>query len=74
QILAEMGLNMEGEFRITTDGNVVEHNATEVRPFGAAKVYIWKIENPLSAMPHLVMLRDDDPNRPLAPRASESTE
>ncbi|MDO8606229.1 MAG: hypothetical protein Q7R40_06820 [Phaeospirillum sp.] len=74
QILAEMGLNMEGEFRITTDGNVLEHNATEVRPFGAAKVYIWKIENPLSAMPHLVMLRDNDPNRPLAPRVSESVE
>lgn len=71
QIMAEMGLTMEGEFRITTDANVLEHNATEVRPFGAYKVYIWKIENPLSPMPHLVMLRDDDPARPLGPRASE---
>lgn len=71
QILAELGLNMEGEFRITTDGNVVEHNATQVKPFGTAKVYIWKIENPLSPMPQLVMIRDVDPNRPLAPRASE---
>ena len=67
QILSEMGLTMEGEFRITTDANVVENNATEIRPFGAFKVYIWKIENPLSPMPHLVMIRDDDPNRPLSP-------
>jgi len=72
QILAEMGLNMEGEFRITTDANVVEHNATEVRPFGTARVYIWKIENALSPTPHLVMIRDNDPNRPLPPRASEA--
>lgn len=72
QILAEMGLNMEGEFRITTDANVVEHNATSVKPFGNARVYIWKIENALSAMPHLVMIRDNDPNRPLAPRPSEA--
>jgi hypothetical protein len=72
QIMAEMGLTMEGEFRITTDGNVVEHNATEIRPFGTSRVYIWKIENPLSPMPHLVMLRDNDPGRPLNPRASES--
>lgn len=71
QILAELGLNMEGEFRITTDGNVVEHNATQVKPFGTSKVYIWKIENPLAPMPHLVMIRDVDPQRPLAPRASE---
>ena len=71
QILAEMGLNMEGEFRITTDANVVEHNATSVKPFGNARVYIWTIENALSAMPHLVMIRDNDPNRPLAPRPSE---
>jgi hypothetical protein len=72
QILAEMGLNMEGEFRITTDANVVEHNASSVKPFGNARVYIWKIENALSAMPHLVMIRDNDPNRPLAPRPSEA--
>ncbi|CAA7617489.1 conserved hypothetical protein [Candidatus Terasakiella magnetica] len=71
QMMAEMGLNMEGEFRITTDGNVVENNATEVRQFGTSKVYVWKIENALSPMPHLVMLRDPDPQRPLGPRPSE---
>jgi hypothetical protein len=71
QILAELGLTMEGEFRITTDANVVENNATEVRQFGTSRVYIWKIDNPLSAMPHLVMIRDPDPSRPLPVRPSE---
>lgn len=71
QILAELGLTMEGEFRITTDANVVENNATEVRQFGTSRVYIWKIDNPLSAMPHLVMIRDPDPSRPLPQRPSE---
>jgi hypothetical protein len=72
QILAELGLGMEGEFRITTDANVVKHNATTVKPFGTSKVYIWKIENALSPMPELVMIRDVDPSRPLAPRPSEA--
>lgn len=72
QILAQLGLNMSGEFRITTDANVVKHNATEVRPFGTAKVYIWKIENALSPMPELVMIRDVDPERPLPPPPSEA--
>jgi hypothetical protein len=71
QILAELGLTMEGEFRVTTDANVIENNATEVRQFGTNRVYIWKIDNPLSPMPHLVMLRDPDPRRPLPPRPSE---
>jgi hypothetical protein len=62
--MAEMGLGMEGEFRITTDANVVQHNATEVRKFGAFNVYVWKIENALSPMPHLTMVRDPDPQRP----------
>lgn len=65
QRMAELGIGMEGEFRITTDANVIRHNATEVRLFGQYRVYIWKIENPLSATPTLVMLRDRDPNRPL---------
>jgi hypothetical protein len=65
QRMAELGIGMEGEFRITTDANVIRHNATEVRLFGQYRVYIWRIENPLSATPTLVMLRDPDPNRPL---------
>jgi hypothetical protein len=65
QRMAELGIGMQGEFRITTDANVVKHNANEVRPFGNYRVYIWKIENPLSPTPTLVMIRDPDPNRPL---------
>lgn len=65
QRMAELGLGMEGEFRITTDARVLRHNATEVRPFGQYRVYVWKIENALSPTPTLVVLRDDDPARPL---------
>lgn len=65
QRMAELGIGMAGEFRITTDANVLRHNATDVRQFGKSKVYVWKIENALSQTPTLVMLRDDDPNRPL---------
>ena len=65
QRMAELGISMRGEFRITTDGNVLRHNATEVRQFGTYKVYIWKIENAFSPPPNLVMQRDNDPQRPL---------
>lgn len=65
QRMSELGISMRGEFRITTDGNVVRHNATEVRPFGQYRVYIWKIENAFSPSPILVMNRDPDPQRPL---------
>jgi hypothetical protein len=65
QRMAELGISMRGEFRITTDANVLRHNATEVRPFGQYRVYIWKIENAFSPPPHLVMQREDDPQRPL---------
>ncbi len=63
--MTEAGYTMHGSFRITTDANVVSNNATEVRPFGQYKVYIWNIENALSPMPYLVMIRDPDPERPL---------
>lgn len=63
--MIESGVEMQGEFRVTTDANVVEHNATEVKPYGKYKVYVWKIENSLSPMPRLAMIRDSDPERPL---------
>jgi len=65
QRMAELGITMEGEFRITTDANVLKHNATEVRPYGQYQVYVWKMENALSATPTLIILRDPDPRRPL---------
>lgn len=69
QRMAASGVGMEGEFRVTTDANVVEHNASSVRQFGAFKVYVWAIENPLSPPPRLVMIRDFDPSRPLPDKA-----
>jgi hypothetical protein len=70
--MAELGIGMEGEFRVTTDAAVIKHNASEVRPFGAYKVYVWKIENPLSPSPYLVMVREDDPSRPLPEKATQA--
>jgi hypothetical protein len=71
QAMAKMGIGMQGEFRITTDANVVENNASEVRPFGAFKVYIWRIDGPLAPMPKLIMIRDADPERPLPEKAAK---
>jgi hypothetical protein len=63
--MGKLGVSMQGEFRLTTDANVVEHNATEERRMGNFKVYIWKIENVLSPVPRITIIRDVDPNRPL---------
>ena len=63
QAMAELGITMQGEFRITTDATVLRHNANEVRPFGQYRVYIWKIENPLSPAPNLVFKRDIAPGQ-----------
>lgn len=65
EMMAKQGIGMRGEFRVTTDANVIENNASEIRQFGTYKVYIWNIENPLSPMPHMVVIRDVDPTRPL---------
>lgn len=65
QRMAELGITMEGEFRIVTDATVLNHNAAEIRPYGEYKVYVWKIENALSMTPTLIMMRTPDPARPL---------
>jgi hypothetical protein len=65
QRMTELGVTMQGEFRVTTDARVLRHNATEVRPFGNYTVYIWKIENAFSPSPNLLVQREDDPQRPL---------
>jgi hypothetical protein len=58
QIATIAGLDVHGEFRIVTDAKVLEHNATNVTPFGPYWVYIWTIDNAFSPPPHFVMLRD----------------
>lgn len=69
--MAELGIGMNGEFRVTTDAKILQHNATEVRSFGVYTVYIWKVENPLSPSPRLVALREDDASRPLQARVQQ---
>lgn len=58
QTANDMGLNVQGEFRVITDAKVLEHNASEVKPFNGYLVYIWNIQNAFSPAPHLVMRRD----------------
>jgi hypothetical protein len=53
-----MGLDIQGEFRIITDGLVTEHNATSVRRYQGYNLYIWKIDSAFSPAPHLVMHRE----------------
>lgn len=58
QTTTNLGLDIQGEFRIVTDALVKEHNATMVKPFNGYKVYIWTIQNAFSPSPHFVMQRD----------------
>ena len=67
QNMAKYNIGLSGEFRVTTDANVLNHNANEVRAFGIYKVYIWVLDGPLSPSPSMQVLRADDPQRPLTP-------
>ena len=58
QTATNLGIDIQGEFRIVTDGLVKEHNASIIKPFGPYRVYIWKIENAFSPAPHFVMQRE----------------
>lgn len=53
--LRASGLDTSGELRIFSDGIVVSHNATSVKPFEQRgpgyKMYTWKIANLLSPTP-----------------------
>jgi len=55
--LRASGLGSSGELRLFTDGEVVSHNATTVRPFPSKgpgyKLYTWKIQNLLAPTPSL---------------------
>ncbi len=58
QTANDMGLNVQGEFRVVTDAPVKEHNASSVKQFNGYLVYIWTIQNAFSPAPHLIMQRD----------------
>ncbi len=62
QALAKANVTMRGTFRIVTDANVLKTNAAEIRPFGAYKVYLWTIDNALSPMPKMLILREPEPS------------
>lgn len=55
--LRASGLDSSGELRLFTDGEVVSHNATTVKPFPSKgpgyKLYTWKIQNLLAPTPSL---------------------
>lgn len=54
QRLTGLGLEVKGELRVVTNADILSHNASQIRPLGAYKVYIWKIESALSPSPHMV--------------------
>lgn len=57
QKLAQIGLAMEGQFRVKTDAPVVEHNATRVSESALSreKTYIWDIKGVPNASPKIVL-------------------
>ena len=58
QMATTLGLGVEGEFRVVTDGYVKQQNASQIKPFGPYRVYIWTIQNAFSPSPHFVMQRE----------------
>lgn len=56
--LTEMGLGIDGELRVKTDGRVVDHNATKKTkdPESNQTIYIWKIKSLFETAPKLVMV------------------
>lgn len=61
QQVMSLGLQMRGELRVVTDGQVLEHNANSVRPHLGYLVYIWRIDNALAPAPRLVMKQEARP-------------
>ncbi|GHU03978.1 hypothetical protein FACS1894205_1430 [Alphaproteobacteria bacterium] len=58
QMATDLGLGMKGEFRITTDAPVLEHNANAVETVNGYPVYIWKLDSVYAPSPKFVMRRD----------------
>ena len=54
--LAEIGYVMTGEFRVTTDARVIEHNATGVTEAeGGRLTYIWVMRGLTVTAPLLII-------------------
>lgn len=55
QILAKMGLNMQGQLRIRTDAKVIQQNADHVIQDGPVQTYVWFIKSIYGPAPKLVI-------------------
>ena len=58
QMATSVGLDVQGEFRVTTKALVLRHNATTVETINGYPVYIWKIQNAFSPPPFFEMRRE----------------
>ncbi len=58
QRLTDMGLGIDGELRVKTDGRVVKHNAAKETkvPGSNQKLYVWKVKSLFDRAPELVMV------------------
>jgi len=52
--LVDAGLNMEGQLRVRTDADVLEHNATKVQGSGV-KIYSWVITSIFDKPPRMII-------------------
>ena len=55
-----MGLGIDGELRVKTDGRVINHNATKESKITEngrnMKLYVWKIKSLFERAPELIMV------------------
>jgi hypothetical protein len=53
--LRAIGLTMDGQLRVRTDGRVAEHNATRTERAGGMAVYVWDIKGLTGKAPKLIV-------------------
>lgn len=54
QRMVDSGLGMQGSLKVTTDANVISHNAQKVKKGeGRKKIYTWRITSPFDPAPKL---------------------
>jgi hypothetical protein len=56
--ITDMGLAMNGQFDIITDGLVTNNNATRVEPYQQYQRYVWLVNGPFTPSAHFVMQRE----------------
>lgn len=58
QVATDLGLDVQGEFRITTDAFVLEQNSTSIKNYDGYTSYIWTVQNAFSPPPHFAIRRE----------------